>query len=196
MFENVNLADPLTQILAILLGIVILIAGRRLFWVTIGVAGFIFALFFTFDLMEGQAPWLALAIAILAGIIGAFVAILLQQAAVALAGLLVGGYLAASFFVALAPNLAEWQWIAFIIGAIIGFILMVSLFEVALVVLSSLMGAVLIVQALNLEAWIEGLLLIVLPIIGIIVQLSLTRSTSPPPPPNNRPISQKAKRTR
>ena len=47
MLENINMADPVTQILAILLGIVILIAGRRLFWVTIGVAGFIFALFLT-----------------------------------------------------------------------------------------------------------------------------------------------------
>ena len=196
MIENINLTDPLIQILAVLLGIVILVAGRRLFWVTIGVAGFIFALFLTFDILEGQAPWLTFAIAILMGIIGAFVAILLQQAAVALAGLLVGGYLAASFFVALAPNLAEWQWIAFIVGAVIGFILMVSLFDIALVILSSIMGAVLIVQVINLEPWLEGLLLIILSIIGIIVQLKLTRATPPPPPPTDRPISQRAKRTR
>jgi hypothetical protein len=196
MLENINMADPVTQILAILLGIVILVAGRRLFWVTIGVAGFIFALFLTLNFLQDQPLWLTLAIAVVMGIIGAFVAILLQQAAVALAGLLVGGYLAASLFVALAPNLAEWQWIAFIVGAVIGFILMVSLFEIALVVLSSFMGAALITQAINLEPWIEGLLLIILPIIGILVQLNLTRAAPPPPPPPDRPISQRAKRTR
>jgi hypothetical protein len=137
-----------------------------------------------------------LIVALIIGIIGAFVAIILQKAAVALAGLLIGGYLSASLLVALNPNLAQWQWLAFIVGAVIGFIVMIAIFEVGLVILSALLGASLIVQVINLESWLETLLLIVLTLVGVGVQLKLTSPEPAPPPSPSPPVSQRTKRTR
>jgi hypothetical protein len=159
------------------------------------VAGFIFGLLLTFNVLQDQPDWLTLILALIMGVIGAFVAIILQKAAVALAGLLIGGYLAASMLVALAPNLAQWQWIAFIIGAVIGFIVMIAIFEVGLVILSALLGAALIIQVINLENWLETALLVILTLVGVGVQLKLT-SPEPSPPPSPPPVSQHAKRTR
>lgn len=194
MPETMYLSNSAIQILTILLGIVVLVAGRKLFWVTVGVAGFMFGLLLTFNVLQDQPAWLTLVLALVIGLVGAFVAVIVQKAVVALAGLLIGGYLFASLLVAWNPALAEWQWLAFIIGAVIGFVVMIAIFEVGLVILSAMLGAVLILQVINLESWLEGLLLIVMVMVGVLIQLKLT-SPAPPPPPPSPPVSQRAKRT-
>jgi hypothetical protein len=195
MPETIFLPNSLIQILMILLGIVILVAGRKLFWVTLGVAGFIFGLLLTFNVLQDQPAWLILILALVIGFIGAFVAVIMQKAVVALAGLLIGGYLFSALLLALNPDLAQWQWLAYIIGAVIGFVVLIAIFEVGLVILSAMLGAMLILQVINLESWLEGLLLIILTIVGVIIQLRVT-SPAPPPPPSSPPVSQRAKRTR
>ena len=55
-------------------------------------------------------------------------------------------------------------------GGIIGVILVLSLFEVALIGVSALIGASLVVQALNLSPAVAGLLFVILLIVGIVIQ--------------------------
>ena len=69
------------------------------------------------------------------------------------------------------------EWLIFIIGGLIGAIVIASLFEAALIVLSSLTGAALIVQvvnqATNFNALIIALLFIVLLAVGIVTQAQM-----------------------
>jgi hypothetical protein len=66
-------------------------------------------------------------------------------------------------------------WIVYILGGIIGLILVSVLFDWALITLSSLAGASLIVQALFSQGTTGGLLFFILFIAGVIIQGSILR---------------------
>ena len=67
-------------------------------------------------------------------------------------------------------NQGAFSWIVYLIGGIIGALLVVFLFDWALIVLSSLAGASLISQALLLPAGIAGVIFLALVIVGIVIQ--------------------------
>jgi hypothetical protein len=170
MFENGASPGLIIQILAVLLGIVVLVSGRRLFWVTVAVVGFIAGLIIALNLLEIQPIWLAWLAAIGVGIIGAVLAIFLQHIAVGTAGFLLGGYLLIWLAQLFKLNTAQWGWIIFIVGGIIGLILAIWLFEAALIGLSSLAGAAIIVSVTNFQPVITTLLFVLLVIVGIVIQ--------------------------
>jgi hypothetical protein len=69
------------------------------------------------------------------------------------------------------------DWVVFVIGAIIGAIIIALLFEAALIALSSLTGAALITQVINqafqFDALIIAVIFVVLLAVGIIVQAQM-----------------------
>ncbi len=67
-------------------------------------------------------------------------------------------------------EVGDLVWLPFLIGGIIGAILVVFLFDVALIGLSALAGAALIVQTLDLDPLIGLALFVVLCIVGIGIQ--------------------------
>ena len=83
----------ITVFFSMILGILLLFFGRRLFWLFVGVAGFIAGLTLVPQLISGQSELTILLIAIVAGIIGAILAIMLEGLAILIAGFLAGGYL-------------------------------------------------------------------------------------------------------
>ena len=87
----------ISAFLTLALGIVLLLFGRRAFWIFVAVAGFIAGLTFATLYMHGQSELVILLIAIVAGVIGAVLAIMLEWLAILIAGFLAGGYLATSF---------------------------------------------------------------------------------------------------
>ena len=99
----------------------------------------------------------------------------MQKLAVGIVGFAAGGRLAvgvgATFFV----DYASYYWLTFLVGGIIGAILLVALFDWALVLLSSLIGAHLITSAIVLPQTGATILLIALTVVGIIIQASLLR---------------------
>jgi hypothetical protein len=161
----------ISTILTLLLGIVLLLFGRRAFWIFVAVAGFIAGLTFGAQYMAGQPELLILLIAIVAGVIGAIVAILLEWLAILIAGFLAGGYLATTLAVSLGLTVAAGNVVIYIIGGVIGLILVAALFDWAIIILSVLLGADLIVSVFNIPIsityWVIFLVLIV---VGIIVQ--------------------------
>ena len=71
-------------------------------------------------------------------------------------------------------------WLFYGIGGIIGILLVMFLFDWALIILSSLAGAALIVQSLALAGGTGGLWFVLLVIFGIIIQgLTLQREGRP-----------------
>jgi hypothetical protein len=161
----------ISTILTLVLGIVLLLFGRRAFWIFVAVAGFIAGLTFATQFLSGQPELVILLIAIVAGVVGAILAIMLEWLAILIAGFLAGGYLATTLAVSLGMTIASGNWVVYIIGGIIGLILVAALFDWAIIILSVLLGADLIVSVFNIPNsityWVIFLILIV---VGIVVQ--------------------------
>ena len=172
--------------LRILMGAVVLVLGRKLYWLFVGAVGFVLGIALATRFLSGGPQWVILVIALAAGLLGALLAAFLQQAAIAVAGLIGGGY--AGFILAgmIGWDAGRLAWVPIIIGAIIGVVLVVALFEWALIILSSLTGAGLIVEAAHFRPSIAGLLFVALLVVGIAVQAGLMRGErhgSKPGPP-------------
>ena len=138
---------PSIQILRILAGLLLLFLGRRLFWLFVGVIGFVAGMTFGTQFFAGQPEWVVLVVAILSGLIGIFLAFFLQRIAVAVAGFLAGALLATNFLSGI--SLSVPPLFPMIIGGIIGAILLSLVFDWALIFLSSATGAALIVQSVH-----------------------------------------------
>ncbi len=170
MADNFLSSNLGMQIILFVVGLAVLVMGRRLFWMAVGVIGFVFGLGLGIQLTDGQADWLVLFVALLGGIVGAVLAIWLQKLAVGVAGFLLGGYLAMWLLELLGVDPTMWAWLIFVAGGVVGVILVLSLLEFALIGLSALIGAAVIVQVFPLSPTLAGVLFVALTIVGIVVQ--------------------------
>jgi hypothetical protein len=169
-----NLPIP---ILSALLGVVILFFGRKLFWLCVAAVGFAAGVEMTPYLVHDPSPLLALTFALVLGFIGALLALFLQKVAIGIAGFIAGGKLATAIATAFFVPHAEYFGLTFIVGGIIGALLMLMLFDWALIFLSAIVGAHLIESAFALPPVGAGIVFIVLVAIGVIMQAaSLSRS--------------------
>jgi hypothetical protein len=166
-------------LLRILAGIVLLAAGRRLFWLFVGLIGFISGIRLAAHFFPGQPEWMILAIALMAGVLGALLALVLQWLAIGLAGFLAGAYIVVSLLHLSGWGTSGMDWLFFFIGGILGTILIIVLFDWALVILSSLAGAGLIIETIHVDRWITIVLFIILFIVGFVVQSRLARLKRP-----------------
>lgn len=168
-------------ILSALIGVVVLFFGRKLFWLCVLAVGFAAGVELAPHLVQEPTPLLQLSFAIVLGFVGALLALLLQKVAVGLVGFAAGGRLAvgvtASFFV----DYASYYWLTFLIGGILGALLLLALFDWALIFVSALIGAHLIVRAFVLPQTGATILLLVLAVIGIAVQAAVLRRRRPVP---------------
>jgi hypothetical protein len=175
MLQSLPFPGPLLSILTILLGLVLIVSGRRIFWLTIAAVGFLAGLVLTIFLLEIEPEWIGWVIALFAGGLAALLAIFLQRVAVTIAGFLMGG-LFLVWLLQFLINLDRLEWLIYIVGGVIGAVLAASLFEVALIGLSSLAGAALIVGTTGFGADLRFIVFMVLVLVGIVIQSSrLTR---------------------
>jgi len=166
-------------ILSILIGVVILFFGRKLFWLCVAAIGFAAGVELAPHLVQDPSALLSLTIALLLGIIGALLALFLQKIAIAVLGFLAGGKLAGAIAAAFFVHYSQHSTIIFVIGGVVGAILLLVLFDWALIVVSSLIGAHLIVYQSTIALPQSGsiILFIGLAVVGILVQAaSLRRS--------------------
>ena len=110
------------------------------------------------------------------GIIFALLAIFLEFIAIGIAGFLGGGYVLLSIAGMLGFDRGVLTWVVFTIGGILGVILVAFLFNWALITISSLAGASLIVAAFGLTAATAGLVYFGLVIAGVLIQGSSLRN--------------------
>jgi len=166
-------------VFSILIGVVILFFGRKLFWLCVAAIGFAAGVELAPHLVQDPSALLSLTIALLLGIIGALLALFLQKIAIAVLGFLAGGKLAGAIAAAFFVHYAQHSTTIFVIGGVIGAILLLVLFDWALIVVSSLIGAHLIVYQSTIALPQSGsiILFIGLAAVGILVQTaSLRRS--------------------
>jgi Domain of unknown function (DUF4203) len=162
-------------VVGVLIGVVILFFGRKLFWLCVAAVGFAVGVEIAPLLVNEASSLLALLIALVFGVLGALLALFLQKIAIAVLGFLAGGKLATSIAAAFFVHYAQYSTIIFVIGGIIGAILLLALFGWALIVVSSFIGAYLIESAIVLPPTGSTLVFIGLAIVGIFVQAASFR---------------------
>ena len=80
-------------IVGVIIGVVILFFGRKLFWLCVAAVGFAVGVKIAPLLVNESASLLALLIALIFGVLGALLALFLQKVAIAVLGFLAGGSL-------------------------------------------------------------------------------------------------------
>jgi hypothetical protein len=160
---------------SVLIGTLLLLFGRRLFWLFVAAIGFWIGFSMTPYLTPHPPAWLGLVLALFLGLIGAIFAFVLQKIAISVAGFLVGGYVAIALLNAFVSYQAHFSAIVFIVGGVIGAILMLVLFDWALILFSSIAGAELIVTHIHLPPTGSMLLLVGLTVAGVLLQSTMLR---------------------
>jgi Domain of unknown function (DUF4203) len=169
-----NLSVP---IIGVIVGAAILLFGRKLFWLFVAALGFAVGLEIAAYFMHEPPVWMTLVIALGLGLLGALLAIMLQKLAIAVAGFIAGGRLASALVAAFFVDYSHYQGITFVIGGILGALLLLALFDWVLILLSSAEGAHLISNGIVLPQKGATILFCALVVIGIVVQGSMLRGS-------------------
>ena len=162
-------------VLYIVIGAALLFFGRKVFWLFVAGAGFVAGTSLASNLFNGP-DWLNIAIGLGVGLLAALLAMFLQRFAIGLAGFLVGGYVALQILPMLNLESGPATWVTFIVGGIIGVLLVSAVFDWALIILSSLAGAALVVGAVSFPQTLGFIVLIVLAAAGISYQYKELKS--------------------
>lgn len=164
-------------LVTLVVGALLLLAGRRLFWLAVGVAGFLAGFYVAARLLGDPEGWVLLLVGVLCGLVGAFLAVVVQKIAVGTAGFLIGGGAAASLAVDLFGLPQSADWVVFIAAGIVCAFLAVLLFDGALIVLSAVLGAAMVSGLLQLPALGRVGVLVLLAILGAFIQLVAGRGS-------------------
>ena len=162
-------------IVGALVGVVILLFGRRIFWLCVAAVGFAAGIELAPHLVQQPSPLLALTFALVLGFAGALLALFLQKIAIGIVGFVAGGKLALAIAAAFLGNAAQFHWLTFIIGGVVGALLLLFLFDWALIFLSSVVGAYLISGIVRLPPTGAAILFVVLVAVGVLVQAGALR---------------------
>src|SRR3954468_12491245 len=164
-------------IVGVLIGVVILFFGRKLFWLCVAAVGFAVGVEIAPLLVNEPSSVLALVIALAFGVLGALLALFIQKVAIAVLGFLAGGKIGTAIAAAFFVQYAQYSTIIFVVAGIIGAILLLAVFGWALILVSSFIGAYLIETAIVLPPTGSTLIFIGLAILGMFVQaISFRRS--------------------
>ncbi len=163
------------QIVNLVLGVVLLIWGRKLFSLFIAAAGFMTGLQIASQFIRGPL-WIALVLGIIFAIIGALLALFLKNVAIGVAGFLMGGYLLALLggMLGMTHGLAYWGF--FLVGGVGGAILMSVFFDLALIWLSSLAGTTLVMGEIHFQGITRILIFVAVLFIGALIQTAQWRT--------------------
>lgn len=158
------------------LGALLLLFGRRLFWLLVAVLGFAAGLFLADVLLSPDAATWRWAAALLCGVLGALAAVFLQRAAITVGGALAAGYSAHWYLSLTHQPLEQWHWLVVAGAAILGLLVARVVVDVALIAVSTLAGATLLVQGADLEPEPSRWLFFALLVLGAVVQGSALRA--------------------
>jgi hypothetical protein len=172
--------------LNLLVGGTLLLSGRKLFWLFVGAIGFLIGLEVAARLAI-RPEILHVVAALAVGGVFAMAGIFLESVAIGMAGFLGGGMAVMRLAALLGFERASVSVPALILGGILGVILIVWLFDWALIVISSLSGASMIAGAVVLSPGIRIVVYSALVILGFLLQsLALRREQAaagrPSPP--------------
>ena len=159
--------------LRILVGLMLIVLGRQLFWFFVAGIGFVTTIEAVAQMALAWPDWLVMIVALLAGIIGALLAVFFQGVAMGVGGFFAGGYIVMAMLKMLEIQIPVLIWALPLMGAITGLVLALLFLDWALIVLSSLSGASILAQAVNLNRPLTFVVFIIAFVLGVIIQARL-----------------------
>ena len=169
-------------VIEIVLGGALLLFGRRLYWLLAATMGFVAGLYLADLFLPNEPESTSLIIAAALAFGGAILMVLFQKALIGLVGFLAGGVGLYLLLTGLTTNLLTESWMAasvFLLGGAIGALLLIRLFNLGLIILSTVIGGYVTVAGLGSLLTLTGgaysVSLVLLIIVGIVVQLGLFR---------------------
>ena len=167
------------SVIYILLGVALLVSGRKLFWLFVGAAGFLAGVNLVTIGWHGPDA-VAIIVGILAGLVFAALAVFFKTISIGLTGFLGGGALLIMVAGWLGIDNALLSFIIYIVGGVLGIILVSKMFDWAIILISSIVGASTIISSVDLSGPLGWLGMIALFAVGIVIQareLSEKKST-------------------
>ena len=159
----------------------LLMLGRRLYWLFVGGVGFFVTEYLATQHLETLEEWLPLplplplVLAVVAGLAGALFAIFLQKLAITIAG-----FTSAAFFaylvaenIGLSTKNPQAAFVAALLVGVLGAIFSRTLFDWALILLSSLTGSWLLLNSFELEPMLYRVVLMIVAVAGISIQANM-----------------------
>lgn len=151
-------------------GLLVALAGRRLFWLAFALAGFLLGFRLAAGMVAGP-EWLTWAVGVGAGGIAAVMAVFLEGLALAAAAFFAGVLLtvdvAAAFGVGGHPQI----WLAWIAGGTVVLVLAMALLPWALAIISAALGGLMVAEGL---AWPPTMRLVAFAVVaaaGLLIQV-------------------------
>ncbi len=136
--------------LRLFLGAMLMIQGRKIYWLFVGGVGFFVTLALLNPPYSGMSIQTARIIAIIVAFLGALMAIFLHKLAIFVGGFLGGGYLLIVLIELFGVRLGDLNFLLFLVGGIVGALIVNSAFDGALIFFSAVLGAGMVVQAMDL----------------------------------------------
>jgi hypothetical protein len=138
----------------------------------VAAVGFVVVMSFANDYLDLNEGWIPLALAVGAGVVGALLAVFVQKLAVAMAGFAATAYIAG--LVAEEIGLSgPWVTVGTLVVGVLGGALASFVFDHALILLSSLAGAALLVDALGLRDQAALAVMLIVAVAGMVIQLNM-----------------------
>lgn len=160
-------------VMKIIIGLLLIIFGRKLFWLLVGGIGFFAGSYLASLIFQGSNEWVSIGFALIIGFIGALLAQFLQKVGIGLAGFILGGMVLSRLLSAVFSSLSVPQWLLFLIGGLLGVLLTVVLFEWSLIIFSSLTGAWMITQVMALSFLASAIIFLILFLGGVLLQFRM-----------------------
>jgi len=161
-------------ILQVVAGGLLLAFGRRLYWFFVGVIGFFFGLLLAQNFLSTASESTTLLIGLGAGLLGALLVVFFKKVAIGVVGFLAGALVVLWLAGEVGWEPGIWVWLGAAVSGIVGALAVRTLFEVGLIVLSSLIGAVLVSDVVSWELLPPGVLFLVLALTGVALQTLAT----------------------
>ena len=176
-----------TPIVLILVGLALAFMGRKLIWLFVAAAGFIFAYALTSRFLSGLDPTVTLIIAVGVGVVAGYFATKFLNLFINIAGFILIGNAALTLAGLFGLSSGIWALLAFVIGGLIGLALIRWMLAYALIIISALGGASMVVDGTVLllnrpegadDSWIALIVSVVIVALGIIYQYRALKAES------------------
>jgi hypothetical protein len=168
------------NIVQAIVGTIVLFFGRKLFWLFVGLVGFLAGSRIGAVVLAGYPPWTVLLASIVLGCIGGLIAVFFERVAFAVAGFFCGVFLAAGL--AMETGLFQGSIVPLLVGGGVGALLAALIMDWAIAGLSALTGAGALVAALPMSPALKGILWLGLSLMGFLFQARSLRKTGAQPP--------------
>lgn len=155
----------------ILFGLTLLIAGHKLFWLFVGAGGFWAGYKGALTYFYNMPDWTFLA-AVVCGFLGLIFAFFLQWLAIVCVGFSAGVFLFFHFWTSLSGEINFFFWPFALASGVAGSLFLKYFFKPSVIVVSSLMGAGLIVHGIPVEPILKLLLAGGLFVLGMGIQMN------------------------